>query len=222
MAIAPKAISDLKMIDLRYRTTTGHEYLNFHVFGGLLYIRIMPEKEMKPIFSRKLRFEDFTTFTSVMTSLLKAEPNTEKTLVVNDYNRQEKKIVLDYVIIFKKDERKVLHICIKQNGNTWDAAIRTSPTICYGTGEIPEDERSIYAWMNLISAFNNLFPVELQLSSFAFDGQNGGGNGGGNYNRGNYNRGGGNYGGQAQPQPQPEGGEFKSVSDLPTDDDIFQ
>jgi len=229
MATRAYNLSDLRMIAPRYRSAAGTELMTIRVWNGGCLFAINLDKTPKPIFNKHWRMNELFIFARYMSDFIKAEPNTDKTLVVNTYNRIEKKKVMDYVLIFRKDERKVFHIIVKTNGQTYDFPIRGVPDICFGTGDIGEEERSLNEWMYLINFMKNLVPIQMQLSSFPMENQNGpnqngqgGGQGGGynrggNYNRGNYNRGGGGNGGD---QGGNNGGGYNNDR-LPPDDDIF-
>lgn len=228
MATRAYNLSDLRMIAPRYRSAAGTELLSIRVWNGGCLLGINLDKTPKPIFNKHWRINEVFLFAKYMSDFIKAEPNTDKTLVVNAYNRIEKKNAMDYVVIFRKDERKVFHIIIKSNGQTYDFPIRGINSISFGTGDIGEEERSTNEWMYLINFLKTMVPLQMQLSSFPMENQPGqnpngqGGGQGGGYNRGGYNRGNyGNNGGGYNRGGQGGGGEGPRPDRLPPDDDIF-
>lgn len=229
MATKPYTLSDLRMIAPRYRSAAGTEMLSIRVWNGSCLLGINLDKTPKPIFNKHWKINELFVIVRYMSDFAKAEPNTDKTLVINTYNRIEKKKVMDYVLIFRKDERKIFHIIIKSNGQTYDFPIRGVADICFGTGDIAEEERSLNEWMYLINFLRNMVPLQMQLTAFPIENPNGqnpngqGGGPGGGYNRGGYNRGNYNRGGQGGPQQggNGQGGGYPSNDRLPPDDDIF-
>jgi len=225
MATKSYSLSDLRMIAPRYRSAAGTELMSIRVWNGGCLFGINLDKTPKPIFNKHWKINELFVIAKYMSDFAKAEPNTDKTLVINTYNRIEKKRVMDYVLIFRKDERKVFHIIVKSNGQTYDFPIRGVSDISFGTGDIAEEERSLNEWMYLVNFLRTLVPIQMQLTSFPIEmpngqnqngqggGQGGGYNRGGNYNRGNYNRGNGGGG--------DNGGNYPSNDRLPPDDDIF-
>ena len=207
MATKDYNISDLRMLSPTYRSTSGSERLSIRVFRGICLININVEKSPRPIFNKHLSFTETYQIAKYMTDMLKSEPNSDKTLVYNAYDKNQKKRVLDYVLIFRKDERKIFHIVIKTNGQTFDFPIKSVSSFAFGTGEIPEDERSNVEWGFLINFIKNLIPIQMQLSNFPLENNNSGGQG--------YQRQGG-----YTPRPN-SNGEFASSRGLPGDEDMF-
>ena len=204
------SIDDLKFKGPSYRSQNG-ETLSFRVWMGHCMMTIYgPGRNQKPLLNKALKEDEIFLISKYMTVMVKAEPGKEYSLVYNTYDFKEKKRNLDYILILKKDEKRVYHIVIKANGQTYDFPIRNINAFSYGTGEIPDDEKSANTFLHLIHHLKNVIPLQTQLSSFPIENQGQGNSGG--YRQGN--RGGGNsYGGQ---------GDFQSSNkNLPPDDDIF-
>lgn len=203
---------DLRMISTRYRSVDGNVGLTFNVWHGTVWLSISGLRDNAKVFSKGLRYEEISLITQYMSEFLKAEPGKEQSLVYNSYNRQEKKRVMEFILVLKKDEKQVFHVIIKANNSVFDFPIIYSNTITFGTGEIPESERSYRAMYQLVTHLKNLTPMQIQLSSFPIERQ--GGSGGGYGKSGGYQgrSGGGSYSGQ---------GDFQSSKKLPADDDIF-
>jgi len=221
-------LGDLRHPCPTYRSTTGGESGSFNVYNGSIAFSVQPGQGGKAIYRARLRPDELFVITQIMEKMPAAEPNTDKTLVFNDRERQpDGKFIakLRCVFIFKKDERKVLHIILKGEGGTWDFPIRLAGTTAFGTGEIPEDVRSQYEWAYLISFLKNTIPMQVELSAVRMTGQlgqggqQGGGYGGNRYQGGGYNRG-GQGGGNRYPRPNASG-EFTDSSALPSDADMF-
>lgn len=197
------SIDDLRMNATRYRSVSGLEMLTFNVWRGTCWLSISGAKDNKRIFSKGLKLDEVGLIGQYMQELTKMDPGKEISLVYNGYNRQERKRYMEFVLVMKKDEQRVYHILIKNNGTTFDFPITFGNTITFGTGEIPENERSHRAFLQLINHLKNIVPFQTIITSFPAE-QRGGSNGG---------SGGGGYSGQ---------GDFKSSSrNLPSDDDIF-
>lgn len=206
-------IDDLRMANMRYRSIDNATMLTFRVWGGMPWISINGSKDNAKVFSKNVKYEDIGMIAQFVQEFLKAEPGKEASLVYNSYNFKEKKRVMDFIFVLKKDEKQIFHIIIKANNNAFDYPIIASNTITFGTGEIPEAERSYRAMKFLAHHLTNIIPIECQLTSIPLERQ--GGNGGGNSygNRsGGYQKPSGGYGGQ---------GDFQSQKNLPSDDDIF-
>ena len=196
------SIDDLKLKGPTYRSQNG-ETLSFRVWMGHCMLAINgANRGAKAIFSKVLREDEVFMIGKYMQDLIKDEPGKEISLVYNSYNRQEKKRVLDYILILKKDEKKVYHVIIKSNGQTFDFPILGSTSFSFGTGAIPNDERSYTAQCYLIQYLKTTLPVQVSLSSFPSENQ--GGYGGGQHS---------GYSGQSDFQ--------SSKRNLPSDDDIF-
>ncbi len=196
-------IDDLKFTGPKYRSSDKTTTLSFRVWMGHCMITINPmDRNQKPMFNKTLKDEEIFLVTKYMSDLLKAEPGQEKTLVYNTYNFKEKQRKLEYVLLMKKDEKKIYHLIIKFGGNTYDFPIINIAAFDLGTGAIPDDERSYVTFCHLIHHLKNVVPIQTTVSSFPIETNNG------------YRRGGGSgYSGQ---------GDFQSSSkNLPSDDDIF-
>lgn len=196
-------IDDLRMKETSYRSVTGNETLSFHVWNGTCWLTIAGAKDRKRIFSKALRYDEFGLIGQYMQELNKMDPGSEKSLVYNGYNRQERKRIVEFILVLKKDEQKIRHVIIKANGSTFDFPIMFNSTWTSGTGDIPEAERSEKAFKQLITHLINVVPFQIAMSSVPNDQQRSGGGSSG-----------GGYSGQ---------GDFKSSNrNLPSDDDIFQ
>lgn len=206
-----------------YRSTTGQEVGSFNVFAGTVYFTVQPASGGASIYKTKLRLDDVYVVSLFMEDMLSAEPNTSKTLVFNDPEPSPEgkpTLKLRCILMLKKDERKVFHVILKADGQTWDFPIRYSKYVAMGTGEIPEDTRSIFGWRYLINYLRTLVPHQVDLTAVKVsrDPNGQGGQGGGNrYGGGGWNR--GNRGGyQSRPNPN---GEFSRNADIPSDVDMF-
>lgn len=205
------SIDDLRMANPRFRSADGSCALTFRAWGGVPWISINGTKDGSRIFSKNLKYEDYALLSQFITEFMKAEPGKESSFVYNSYNFKEKKRIMDFILVLKKDEKSVFHITIKANNNMYDFPIIFGNNIAYGTGEIPEGERSYRAMKFLSQHLTNVIPIELQLTSTPMERQNGGNNYSGR--SGGYNKpSGGGYSGQ---------GDFQSQKNLPSDDDIF-
>lgn len=204
-------IDDIRMVSTRYNSIDRNTYLTFNVWHGSVWISIAGSKDNQRIFSKGIRYEEISLITQYMSEFLKAEPGKEQSLVYNSYNRQEKKRVMEFIFVLKKDEKQVFHVIIKANNNVFDFPIIYSNTITFGTGEIPESERSYRAMLQLVTHLKNLTPMQIQMSNVPQE-QKQGGSGGYGGKSGGYQQRQGGYGGQ---------GDFQSSKRLPSDDDIF-
>ena len=205
------SIDDLNMVNTRYRSIDGTVLLSLRVWRGTTWLSVNGAKDNAKIFSKGLKYEEIALLGQFMNEFLKSEPGKEFSAVYNSYNRQERKRVMEFIFVLKKDEKSIYHVIIKANNSTFDFPIIYSNTITYGTGEIPEAERSYRAFVQLINHIKNVIPFQLNLTNVpsdrpGFNNNSGGGKSGG------YQKGGGNYGGQ---------GDFQSPKNLPSDDDIF-
>ena len=228
MATKTYYVSDLSMPGLRYRSLSGTEIFAIRVYKGVCLFNINLDKVPKPIFNRHIKLNEVWEVAEFMSRLVKMEPKSDITLVHNAYDRVQKQKALDYVLILRKDEKKIFHIIVKTNGQMYDFPIKGASDFSYGTGEIPEEERSYMEWTYIINYLKVVARHQVDMSSFPPElpagGQPGaqGGQGGapaGGYQRqagqGNYNR--GNY----PPRPN-SNGEFQSTRGLPSDDDMFE
>ena len=206
-------IDDLRTVSTRYSSIDRNTYLTFSAWRGSVWLSVVGSKDNQRVYSKGIRYEEISLITQYLNEFLKAEPGKEQSLVYNSYNRQEKKRVMEFIFVMKKDEKQVFHIIIKANNSVFDFPIIYSNTITFGTGEIPEAERSYRAMAQLVTFLKTLVPMQIQMTNVPQEQKPG--SGGGNYgNRsGGYQRqGGGSYGGQ---------GDFQSSKRLPADDDIF-
>lgn len=217
MATKPYNISDLRMLAPRFRSTSKTEILSVRVFASICLVNINLDKTPKPIFNKHWSMDDLAFIISEMTAFSKAEPNTEVTFVKNVYNNVERKKVMDYVLIFKRDERKIFHIIIKTNGQVYDFPIMNNTMFSTGTGDIPEDVKSQIGWNAFTDFIKNKVWLQMQLSAFPNENQQNGQQGGGGYNRQ-----GGGYNNNRNYAPRPNNGEFQSSRGLPGDEDIFE
>lgn len=201
-------IDDLRLKGPSYRSKDGT--LQFRVWMGHLMMSVYgPDRNQKPLFNKSLKEDETFLVSRYMTNLLKADPGKEYSLVYNTYDYKEKQRKLDYILVLKKDEKKVYHIILKANGQNYDFPIVNINAIAFGTGEIPPDEKSETTFSHLIHHLRNVVPMQVQLSSFPMENQGGGYNGG--------NRGGGSsYNSQSD-----FGNKSGGRSNLPPDDDIF-
>lgn len=206
------SVDDLRMVNPRYRSIDNASFLTFRVWGGMPWISINGSKDNAKIFSKNIKYEDIGLIAQYAQEFLKSEPGKELSLVYNSYNFKEKKRYMDFILVFKKDEKSIFHIIIKANNNSFDYPIIFGNTITYGTGEIPEAERSYRAMKFLAQHLTNIIPDELQMTSIPLERQNGGNGNYGNRPGGYQKQGGGNYSGQ---------GDFQGSKNLPSDDDIF-
>lgn len=214
------SIDDVRMIVNPYRSATGAEQLSFRPFGGTIWLSIYGTgPTASKVYSKGLKLNEIGLLSQYMGELLKSQEPKEISLVYNGWNRQDRKRVMEFILVLKKDDQKVFHVIIKVNNQSYDFPIMYNQTFAFGTGEIPEAERSYRAFYQLIQDFKTLLPLQAQLTNYGtFErGQGGGGNRrGGNYQPrqgGNSGGDGGSYSGQ---------GDFKSSRNLPSDDDIFQ
>jgi len=199
---------DRRMVNPRFNSIDRSTSLTFRVWGGMPWISVNGAKDGNKIYSKNIKYEEMIMIGQIMQEFLKAEPGKEQSFVYNAYNFKEKKRVMEFIFVLKKDEKSVYHIIIKANNQVFDFPVFfTSNSIAYGTGDMPEADRSRYAMKTLIHHILNVIPVECQMTSFPMEQRSGGGNN-------TYaNRGGSNYGSQ---------GDFKSSNrNLPSDDDIF-
>lgn len=198
---------DRRMVNPRFRSIDGNTQLTFRVWGGMPWISINGSKDNAKVYSKNLKYEEMIMLGQIMQEFLKAEPGKENSFVYNTYNFKEKKRVMEFIFVLKKDEKSVYHIIVKANNNVYDFPIfLAGNNLAYGTGEMPEADRSRYAMRVLVHHIVNVIPVECQMTSYPMEQRQGGGNSYGNRS------GGGGYGGQ---------GDFKSQKSLPSDDDIF-
>ena len=198
-------IDDLKFKGPSYRSQNG-ETLSFRVWMGHCMLTVYgPGKGQKPLLNKSLKDDEVYLVSKYMTDIMKVEPGKEVSLVYNTYDFKAKQRNLDYILVIKKDEKRVYHLILKANGQTYDFPIRNINAFSYGTGEIPDDEKSTNTFMHLIQHLKTVVPMQIQLSSLPMENQGQGNNGG-------YRRGGSSYGGQ---------GDFQGHKNLPPDDDIF-
>ena len=200
-------IDDLKPKGPSYRSQNG-DTLSFRVWMGHCMITVYgPGRGQKPVLNKALKDDEVFLISKYMKDIVKAEPGKEISLVYNTYNFKEKKRNLDYILILKKDEKRIYHLIIKANGNTYDFPIRNINAITFGTGEIPDDEKSANTFMHLIQHLQNVVPMQIQLTSFPLENQ-----GQGNNYQSHNSGGSSSYNGQ---------NDFQNRKNLPPDDDIF-
>lgn len=197
---------DRRMVNPRFSSIDRNSQLTFRVWGGMPWISINGSKDNAKIYSKNIKYEEMIMIAQYMQEFLKAEPGKESSLVYNAYNFKEKKRIMEFIFVLKKDEKQIFHVIIKVNNNVFDFPILYANNLAYGTGEMPEAERSYRAMKALIHHLTYIVPMECQMTSFPMEQRQGGGNTYGNRSSG------GNYGGQ---------GDFKSPKNLPADDDIF-
>lgn len=202
-------IDDLKLKGPTYRSQNG-DTLSFRVWMGHCMMTVYgPVKGQKPVLNKALKDDELYLVSKYMKDLMKAEPGKEISLVYNTYNFKEKKRNLDYILILKKDEKRIYHFIVKANGQNYDFPIRNINAFTYGTGDIPDDEKSTNTFMHLIHHLQQVIPIQIQLSSFPVENQR---PSGGYQNNGGSSSPSSNYNGQE---------EFQSRKNLPPDDDIF-
>lgn len=199
-----------------YRSATGTENFTFRVWGGGCWLSITnAQNATQKVYSKMLKPNELALIAQYMQDLSKSQEAKEISLVYNGWNRQDRKRIMEFIIVLKKDEQKVFHIIVKVGNASYDFPILYNNTIAYGTGEIPEAERSVRAWNQLIYDLKTLYPIEMFITNNRDMPPNGqGGQRSGGYNRQSGGNSGGSYSGQ---------GDFKpSGRNLPSDDDIFQ
>lgn len=156
-------LGDLSFKGQIIRTVTGTETFQMKVWGGAFRVGIVKEKEFKPMFERALAPDKVTILKHTIQKIMKASPNTKIPLVFSQYDREQKKPVIDFVLTFLKDDKNLYHIEMQWKGNKFDCLLKGPFGVAYGSEPMTDAERSaieietMYDWICNIAPFQCMF-----------------------------------------------------------------
>lgn len=158
-------LGDLSFKGQIIHTATGTETFQMKVWGGSLRVGIVKEKEFKPIFERALSPDKITIIKHTIQKILKASPNTKMPLVFSQYDREQKKPVIDFVLTFLKDDKNLYHIEMQWKGNKFDCLLKGPFGVAYGSDPMSDVERSTIELETIYDWLTSIAPVQCMLTN---------------------------------------------------------
>ena len=158
-------LGDLSFKGQTIRTSTGTENFKMTVWGGNLRVNITKEKEFKPIFERTISPDKITIIKHTIQKIMKASPNTKLPLVFSQYDREQKKPVIDFVLTFLKDDKNLYHIEMQWKGTKFDCLLKGPFGVACGSDPMTDVERSAIELETLYDWISYIVPVQCILTN---------------------------------------------------------
>lgn len=148
--------------------SASKERLSFNVGKGALYIGIRNEKDR--IFNRSLSVELCRLIIEECKKLRDAGPNTKVPVIVEGYNRDDKKWFKDYVLVFVKDESGIFRVEVQSGKDSVSSryVFMITKGITIGTDPMKDHVRSMYKFNEFIDWLEHIVPYERMFTRPSF------------------------------------------------------
>ncbi len=183
----------------------GPEMLKVGVFGGKMDMAVFAGKGGAPVWKHMLTFDQVVMFKRALEKVLASQAGFKHPLVVQQWNRDEKKFEVRGTIIIGKNDKQVVFIEIQFNANGNHKSLlfemRAAASLSSGVDPMSDGDKSVVRANALLWWIDHYLPTAMLLSARKFKPQGGGGGygGGGGGNSGGGGGGGGSYGGDSNP-----------------------